>query len=80
MLCSVTMAFSENTAKNKDFTLTLDLYEKWNETTLTAHLISASCSKIFGDRNSLTLCFFTESAGTDKQVFDFGNDLSTSST
>ena len=50
-----------------------------NETTLTAHLISASFAKNFGDKNSLTLCFFTESAGPDKQVFDFGNDLSTSS-
>ena len=80
MLCSLTMALSEGMAKNKDFILTLDLYEKWNETTLTAHLISASCAKIFGDSNSLTLCLFTESAGKDKQVFDFGNDLSTSST
>ena len=80
MIGSLTMALSENMAKNKDFILTLDLYEKWDETTLTAHLISASCAKIFGDRNSLTLCFFTESAGTDKQVSDFGNDLSTSST
>ena len=77
---SLTMALSENMAKNKDFILTLDLYEKWDETTLTAHLISASRAKNFGDRNSLTLCFFTESAGTDKQIFDFGNDLSTSST
>ena len=74
------MALSENKAKNKDLILTLDLYEKWDETTLTAHLISASCAKNFGNRNSLMLCFFTESAGTDKQIFDLGNDLSTSST
>ena len=80
MIGSLTMALSKNMAKNKDFILTLDLYEKWDETTLTAHLISASCAKSFGDRNSLILCFFTDSTGTDKQVFDFGNDLSTSST
>ena len=74
------MVLSEDMAKNKDFILTLDLYEKWYKTILTAHLISASYAKNFGDRNSLTLCLFTESAGTDKQVSDFVNDLSTSST
>ena len=74
------MALSENTAKNKDFILTLDLYEKWDKTSLTAHLISASCVKNFGDRNSLTLCFLTESSGTDILASDFGNDLSTSAT
>ena len=66
--------------KNKDFILALDLYEKWDQTALTAHLISASCAKHFGDRNSLTLCLFAESAGTDILVSDFGNDLSTSTT
>ena len=80
MLCSLTIALSENMAKYKDFILTLDLHEKWDETTLTAHLISTSCAKNFGHRNSLTLCLFTKSAGTDTQVFDFGNDISTSST
>ena len=79
MLCSLTMTLSENMAKNKDFILTLDLHEKWDETTLTALQISASRAKNLGDRNSLTLCLFTESSETDKQVFDFGNDLSTSS-
>ena len=66
------MALSENMAKNKDFILTLDLSKKWDERTLTALLISASCAKNFGDRNSLTLCLFTESSWTDKHVFDFG--------
>ena len=80
MPCSLTMALSENMAKNKDFILTLDLYEEWHETALTAPLISVSCAKNFDDRNSLALCLFTESAGTDKQVVDFGNDISTSST
>ena len=80
MLCSLTMTLSESMARNKDFILTLDLHEKWDETTLTAHLISLSCAKNFGDSNSLTLCLFTESAGTDKQVFDFGNDMSIFST
>ena len=71
-LCSLTMALSENMVKNKDFILTLDLSKKWDERTLTALLISASCAKNFGDRNSLTLCLFTESSWTDKHVFDFG--------
>ena len=74
------MVLSENMVKKKDFILTLDLYEKWDETTLTAPLISALCAKNFVDWNSLTLCLFTESAGTDKQVFDFGNDMSIFST
>ena len=78
MMCSLTMALSENKAKNKDLILTLDLHEKRDETTLTAHLISASCAKNFGDKNSLMLYFFTESAGRDEQIFDFCNDLSTS--
>ena len=79
MLCSLTIALSENMAKYKDFILTLDLHEKWDETTLTAHLISTSCAKNFGNRNLLTSCLFTESAGTNEQVFYFGNDLFTSS-
>ena len=57
----------------------LDLYEKWGKTTLTTHLISASCAKNFGERNYLKLCLFTESARTDKLVSDFGNGLSTPS-
>ena len=66
-------------AKNKTFILALDLYEKWDKATLTAHLISASSAKNFGDRNSL-LCLFTESAGSDILISDFGNDLSASTT
>ena len=45
MLYSLTMALSKNMAKNKGFILTLDLYEKWNKTTLTVHLVSSSCAK-----------------------------------
>ena len=56
------------------------MYETWDKATITVHLISTSCAKIIGDRNSLTLCLFTESAGTDILVSDFGNDLSTSTT
>ena len=78
-LYSLTKALSENMAKNKIFMLTLDLYEKWDKATLTAHLISASCAKNFGDRNS-SLCLFTESAGSNILISDFGNDLSTSTT
>ena len=74
------MTLFKNMAKNKHFKLTLDLYEKWDETTLTAHLISASCAKNFGGRNSLMLCLFTGSVGTDIVVSDFGNDFSTSKT
>ena len=80
MLCSLTMALFENMTKNKNFILTFNLYEKWYETALTAPLISASCVKNFDDRNTLALCLFTESAGTDRQVVDFCNDLFTSST
>ena len=80
MLRSLTIALSENMAKNKYFLLKLNLYEKWDETASIARLISASWAKNVGDRNSLALCLFTESAGTDKQVFDFVNDLFTSST
>ena len=79
MLCSLTMTLFENMARNKNFILTFNLYEKWHETAFTASLISASCAKNFDDRNSLALCLFTESAGTDRQVVDFGNDLFTSS-
>ena len=75
----MTKTLSENMAKNKTFILALDLYEKWDKATLTAHLISASCAKNFGDRNSL-LCLFTESAGSDILISDFGNDLSASTT
>ena len=60
MLYSLTMALSENMAKNKNFILKLDLYEKWDKTTLIAYLISASCGKSFGDKTSLTLCLFKE--------------------
>ena len=74
------MALSENMIKNKDLILKLDMQEKWDKKTLTAHLISASCAKNSGHRNSLTLCLFTESAGTYIMVSDFGNDLSTSAT
>ena len=80
MLCSLAAALSGNMAKNKDFILTLDLHEKWNETTLDTPLISASCAKNIGDRNLLALRLFIESAATDKQVFDFGNHIFTSST
>ena len=65
------MTLPENMAKNKNFILTLDLYEKWDKITLTAHLIFASCAKNF---------VITESAETDILVSDFGNDLSTSAT
>ena len=67
------MALSEKMVKNKDFVLTLDLYQKWDKTTLTAHLISASCVKIFGDRNSLMLFVHRR----DMLVSEFSNDLST---
>ena len=60
--------------------MTLNLYEKWDKATLTAHLISASCAKNFGDWNSLALCLFTESEGTNKLISDCGNELSTPST
>ena len=45
MLYSLTMALSENMAKNKDFILKLDLYEKWDKTALIAYLISAHVAK-----------------------------------
>ena len=77
MLYSLTMALSENMAKNKNFILKLDLYEKWDKTTLIAYLISASCGKSFGDKTSLTLCLFKEPAWADILVSGFGNDLST---
>ena len=80
MLYSLTKALSVNMDKNKDLILALDLDEKWDKTSLTAHLISASCAKSASDRNPLTLCLFTESSETNKQVLDFGNDLSSSST
>ena len=73
------MALSHNIPQNKDFILIFDVHGKRDKTTLTAHLISASCAKDFGDRNSLTLCLLTESAGTNKLVSDCGNDLSTPS-
>ena len=68
MLYFLTLALSVNMAKDKDFILTLDLYEKWEKTTLTAHLVPASCAKNFGERNYLTLCLFTEYARIDKLV------------
>ena len=74
------MALSKNMVQNKDFILTLDLFEKLVKTTLAAHLIFASCAKNFGDRNSLKLCLFTKSTGRDKLVSNFCNDSSTSST
>ena len=70
MLRSLTIALPDNMVQNKDIIMTLNLYEKWDKTTLTAHLISASCAKNFGDWNSLALCLFTESEGTNKLVSD----------
>ena len=80
MLRSLTIALPDNMVQNKDIIMTLNLYEKWDKATLTAHLISASCAKNFGDWNSLALCLFTESEGTNKLVSDCGNELSTPST
>ena len=59
--------------KNRDFILTLKLYEKCDKKTLTAHLTSTSFAKSFVDRNSLTLCLLTESAGTDILVSEITN-------
>ena len=70
MLRSLTIALPDNMVQNKAIIMTLNLYEKWDKTTLTAHLISASCAKNFGDWNSLALCLFTESEGTKKLVSD----------
>ena len=80
MLYSLTMSLSVNMAKNKDLILTLDLYEKWGKTALNVHLISAPRAKNLDDRNLLMLYLFTESAGTNILVSDFGNDLSISAT
>ena len=80
MLRSLTIALPDNMVQNKDIIMTLNLYEKWDKATLTAHLISASCAKNFGDWNSLALCLFTESEGTNKLISDCGNELSTPST
>ena len=74
------MALPEIIAKNKDFLLKSDLYENWDKATLTANLISASCAKNIGDRNSLTFRLFTESAGIDILVSSFSKDLFTSTT
>ena len=79
MLYSLTIALSENMAKNKDFILLfhkLDLYEKWDKTILITYLISASCGKSFGDRTSLPFCLFKEPAWADMLVSGFEIDLS----
>lgn len=73
ILYFLTIALSRNMVKNRDFILTLKLYEKWDKKTLTAHLTSTSFAKSFVDRNSLTLCLHTESAGTDILVSEITN-------